>query len=72
MLKDIFEEIKENFDKNKNELNLVSTHFKNLGEEIPKALGISLNELNRGLTSITTQFKKDYEELLNKHKKGLK
>ena len=70
-IKDVFEEIKESFDKNRAELNLVSAHFKNLGEQIPKALEVSLNELNRGLTSITRQFKKDYEELLDKHKKGL-
>ena len=70
MLKDTFEETRENFNKNIAELNLISTHFKNLGEQVPKALGVSLNELNRGLTSLTLQFKKDYEELLNKHKKG--
>ena len=70
MLKDTFEDTRENFNKNIAELNLISTHFKNLGEQIPKALEVSLNELNRGLTSITLQFKKDYEELLNRHKKG--
>ena len=71
-LNDTFNEIKDSFDKNIAELNLVSKHFKNLGEQIPKALGVSLNELNRGLTSLTIQFKKDYEELLDKHRKGLR
>jgi len=66
-----FAELTDSFDKNKQELELISNHFKNLGIEIPKALQVSLNELNRGLTSLTTQFQKDYRETLDKNRKGL-
>jgi len=62
---------KEMFEKNKRELDVISNHFKNLGEQIPKALNVSLSELNRGLTSLTIQFQKDYKEILEKHNEGL-
>ncbi|MCK4441331.1 MAG: hypothetical protein KAU90_04945, partial [Sulfurovaceae bacterium] len=67
----VFEELINNFEKNKKELDIISNHFKNLGIEIPKALEVSLNELNRGLTSLTIQFQKDYQETLNQYNKGL-
>jgi len=63
--------IKEENDKNKDELALISTHFKTLGEQIPKALEVSLNELNRGLTSLTQEFQKNYKEIMDKYKDGL-
>ena len=62
---------KELFTKNKEELDNISKHFNNLGEEIPKALQISLNELNRGLTSLTKEFQKSYKEIMNKYKSGI-
>jgi len=72
---DVAEHIQENFDtltykleKNRQELDLVTNHFKSLGEQIPKALQISLDELNRGLTSLTTQFQKDYKIIMDKYK----
>ena len=60
------------FEKNKKELDLISNYFRNMGEQIPKALEISLEQLNRGLTSITTQFQKDYQEILNTHKREMR
>jgi hypothetical protein len=62
---------KELFSKNKEELENISKHFNNLGEEIPKALQISLNELNRGLTSLTKEFQKNYKEIMDKYKSGI-
>ncbi|SHO81099.1 putative membrane protein [hydrothermal vent metagenome] len=69
--KEIFENLRNNFEKNKKELDIISNHFKNLGEEIPKALQVSLQELNRGLTSLTIQFQKDYKETLEEYNRGL-
>jgi len=62
---------KELFSKNKEELENISKHFNNLGEGIPKALQISLNELNRGLTSLTKEFQKSYKEIMDKYKSGI-
>jgi len=59
------------FEENQKKLELISNHFKNLGEEIPKALQISLEQLNRGLTSLTVQFQKDYKEVMDKYKRGI-
>jgi acyl carrier protein phosphodiesterase len=62
---------KELFTKNKAELDNISKHFNNLGKQIPKALQISLNELNRGLTSLTKEFQKSYKEIMDKYKDGI-
>jgi len=67
-IKNTTDEILKSFEKNKDTLSLVSSHFKNLGEEIPKALEVSLHELNKGLTTLTTKFQKDYEKILDSHK----
>jgi len=67
-IKTNFDNLTHSFEKNKQELDLVSNHFKNLGEQIPKALQISLEELNRGLTSLTIQFQKDYKNIMDKYK----
>jgi len=63
-----FDNLTNSFEKNKQELDLVSNHFKALGEQIPKALQVSLEELNRGLTSLTTQFQKDYKDVMDKYR----
>jgi DNA repair exonuclease SbcCD ATPase subunit len=60
-----------NFERNQKELELISNHFKNLGEQIPKSLQISLEQLNRGLTSLTTQFQKDYKNIIDNYKQGI-
>jgi len=70
--KEIFENLRDNFEKNKKELDIISNHFKNLGIQIPKALEVSLHELNRGLTSLSIQFQKDYKETLEKYNRGIK
>ena len=60
-----------NFERNQKELELISNHFKNLGEQIPKSLQISLEQLNRGLTSLTLQFQKDYKDIIDNYKQGI-
>jgi chromosome segregation ATPase len=50
------------------EINVITNHFRVMGEQIPEALRISLDELNSALTSITTKFQRDYEELIYKYK----
>jgi len=65
-IKENFDDLNKSFDKNKQELELVAKHFKSLGEQIPQALQVSLEELNRGLTSLTRQFRKDYKEVIDK------
>jgi len=49
-IKTNFDNLTNSFEQNSKELDLVSNHFKSLGEQIPKALQVSLEELNRGLT----------------------
>jgi len=66
------EDIRDSYKLNEKEINLIIKHFKTMESEIPKALAISLENLNRGLTSLTVQFQKDYEEIMNKYKAGLK
>jgi DNA repair exonuclease SbcCD ATPase subunit len=64
--------ITKEYEKNRKELDLIIRHFESMGEQIPKALAISLENLNRGLTSLTVQFQKDYQEIMNKYKTGLR
>jgi len=66
------EKQKNSFEKNSAELNLISNHFKNMGIEIPNALSISLEQLNRGLTTLTKQFQKDYKEIMDNYQQGMK
>lgn len=54
------------------ELQLISNHFKNIGEQIPKALQISLDALNRGLTSLTNSFQKDYKTIMDNYHNEIK
>jgi len=53
------------------EINVITNHFKIMGEQIPEALRVSLDELNKGLTQIITRFQKDYEEVLYRHKEHI-
>lgn len=66
-----FNEVTKSFEKNKKELDVISNHFKSLGEQIPKALQVSLEELNKGLTSLTSNFQKDYKETMDNYRKGI-
>lgn len=70
-IKSSFDQVANGFEKNKKELDIISNHFKNLGEQIPQALKISLEELNRGLTSLTNTFQKDYKEIMDNYKRSL-
>ena len=65
------ESTKDLFVKNKKELEIINKHFINLGEQIPKALQVSLSELNRGLTALTEEFQKNYKEIMDKYKNGI-
>ena len=71
-IKSNFDEVSNGFEKNKKELELISKHFKNLGEQIPTSLQISLEKLNRGLTSLTTSFQKNYKETMDNYRNGIK
>jgi acyl carrier protein phosphodiesterase len=66
------QKLQENLEKNTKQLEVITNHFKNMGQEIPKALNISLEQLNRGLTSLTVQFQKDYKEIMDGYKRGMK
>ena len=57
--------------KNQNELNLIITHFKQIEQEIPEALKVSLESLNNGLASLTRKFKEDYERILNQYRSNI-
>ena len=69
--KDSFNNLLNNLQKNQNEINLISSHFKSLGEQVPEALNISLNALNSGLTSLTTKFRNDYKDMIEKNMKEI-
>lgn len=60
------------FEKPKEELNLIIEHFKQIEQQIPKALEVSLESLNSGLASLTRKFKEDYEAILNNYKKNIR
>lgn len=70
-IKSNFDEVSHGFEKNRKELELISNHFKNLGEQIPTSLQVSLEALNRGLTSLTTTFQKDYKETMDNYRNGI-
>ena len=67
-IKTNFDNLTNSFEQNSKELDLVSNHFKSLGQQIPEALKISLEALNIGLTSLTTQFQKDYKKIMDEYK----
>ncbi len=58
-------------EKSRKEFELMASLFKQLGEEIPRALQISLNELDSGLSSITSEFQRDYQKILDEYKGNL-
>ena len=58
-------------EKSRKEFELMASLFKSLGEEIPRALQISLDELDSGLSSITSEFQKDYQKILDEYKGNL-
>jgi len=70
-IKSNFDEVSHGFEKNRKELELISNHFKNLGEQIPTSLQVSLEALNRGLTSLTSTFQKDYKETMDNYRNGI-
>lgn len=65
-------ELLDSFEQPKEELKLIIEHFKQIEQQIPKALGESLESLNSGLASLTKKFQADYEEILNKYKKNIR
>jgi len=60
------------FEKPKEELNLIIEHFKQIEQQIPRALEVSLENLNNGLASLTRKFREDYETILNNYKKNIR
>jgi hypothetical protein len=42
-----------------------------MGEQIPEALRVSLDELNKALASMTTKFQKDYEDVIYRYKDNI-
>ena len=58
-------------EKSRKEFELMASLFKSLGEEIPRALQISLDELDSGLSSITSEFQQDYQKILDEYKGNL-
>ena len=58
-------------EKSRKEFELMASLFKQLGEEIPRALQISLDELDSGLSSITSEFQRDYQKILDEYKGNL-
>ncbi len=60
-----------NLEKSRKEFELMASLFKSLGEEIPRALQISLDELDSGLSSITSEFQRDYQKILDEYKGNL-
>lgn len=71
MIKNDFDIVINEFAKNQKEIDVITTHFAKMGKEVPNALRISLEELNRGLTSLTAKFKEDYERVMNNYKNGI-
>ena len=61
-----------NIEENNKKVELITEYFKKLGEEIPTALKVSLENLNNGLATLTRKFKDDYEDVLNQYKKNIK
>ena len=70
-IKNNFDNLTKSFEENKKELDLMSIHFKNLGERVPKAVEKSLESLNVGLTSLTKEFQKDYKETMNNYRNNI-
>ncbi|EJF07034.1 biopolymer transport protein [Thiovulum sp. ES] len=58
----------QSLERQKYEINVVSSHFRTLAEQVPEALRVSLNELNNALSTLTTKFQKDYEEVLYQYR----
>ncbi len=58
-------------EKSRKEFELMASLFKQLGDEIPRALQISLDELDSGLSSITSEFQRDYQKILDEYKGNL-
>jgi ABC-type transporter Mla subunit MlaD len=67
---DEFEKLFASIEQNKAVITLITEHFKELGETIPNALAISLEELNLGLTSLTSQFQRDYKKVMDGYRRG--
>ena len=54
----------ESLERQRYEIGVITNHFRLLGEQVPEALRVSLDELNHGLTMITAKFKRDYEDMI--------
>jgi len=67
-IKTHFQYAYDSLERQRYEINVITKNFKIMGQEIPEALRISLDELNKALTSISSKFQKDYEDVIYKYK----
>jgi len=58
----------ESLERQRYEINIIANHFRVMGEQIPNSLRVSLEELNKALSSMTTKFQRDYEEVMYRYK----
>jgi len=64
-------DISNSFKTNKRQLDIIGAHFRTMGTEIPKSLQVSLSELDRGLATLTNKFKKDFDKILQEHRRNM-
>jgi hypothetical protein len=70
-LKESFSYAYESLERQRYEINIITNHFRLLGEQIPKSLRISLDELNKGLNDLTSKFQQEYENLMYRYSDNL-
>ena len=68
---DNFQHAYDSLERQKYEINVITNYFKVMGEQIPEALRVSLDELNKALSSMTTKFQKDYEDVIYRYKDNI-
>ena len=68
---DNFQHAYDSLERQKYEINVITNYFKVMGEQIPEALRVSLDELNKALASMTTKFQKDYEDVIYRYKDNI-
>jgi|GEM_PF-1018397 len=70
-ISDNFQHSYDSLERQKYEINVITNYFKVMGEQIPEALRVSLDELNKALTLMTTKFQKDYEDVIYRYKDNI-
>ena len=70
-IKNTNKDISNSYNTNKKQLDMIGKHFREMGTEIPQALQVSLRELDRGLATLTIKFKKDFDKILQEHRRNM-